>query len=118
MRILAEKIAAFEGPVAEYLKDLSPEIYLVVRIYFHLIENTKGETHFAFLATYSTRLDEEGESRHLPPLKFALEEYQGARKKLLALFVPIYEATAQSEMVAELLACTFSKTLVKIFFSE
>ncbi len=101
-RIFAGKIAAFDGSVAEYVREFSPEIHLVGRIYFHLVENTKGDAPFAFLATYSTRLNDEGESKHLP-LKYALEEYRGDSNKLLELLVPVYEAAGQSELVAELI---------------
>ncbi|MCJ7601397.1 MAG: hypothetical protein MUO63_07815, partial [Desulfobulbaceae bacterium] len=64
-------------------------------------ENKNHEAPFAFLATYSTRLNDEGESRHLP-LKYALEEYEGDNEKLLQLFVTVDEAAQQSELVAEL----------------
>lgn len=100
--IFAGNIASFNGSVAEYVREFSQEIHLVGRIYFHLVENTKGDAPFAFLATYSTRLNDEGESKHLP-LKYALEEYRDDSNKLLELLVPIYEAAGQSELVAELL---------------
>ena len=100
--IFTRNIAAFDGSVAEYLREFSPEIHLVGRIYFHMVENTKGDAPFAFLATYSTRLNEEGESKHLP-LKYALEEYRDDSNKLLELLVPVYEAAGQSELVTELL---------------
>ncbi len=101
-QIFAGEIAAFAGSVAEYVREYSQEIHLVGRIYFHLVENTKGDAPFAFLATYSTRLNDAGESRHLP-LKYALEEYRDDSNKLLELLVPIYEAAGQSELVKELL---------------
>jgi hypothetical protein len=80
----ATQIEAFDGSVAKYLRKFSPEIHLVGRISFHLVENTKSEAPFAFLATYSTQLNDNGESRHLT-LKYALEEYRGNNEKLLEL---------------------------------
>jgi hypothetical protein len=56
--IFAQRIRIFKGPVAEFIKQYSPDIHLVGRIYFHLVENKKSETPFAFLATYSTRLSD------------------------------------------------------------
>lgn len=100
--IFTRKLAAFDGSVAEYVRRLSPEIHLVGRIYFHLVENKKSDSPFAFLATYSTRLNDEGESKHLP-LKYALEEYRGDNEKLLELLVTVHEAAGQSELLAELL---------------
>jgi len=95
------KIDAFAGSVADLFKKYSPDIHLAGRIYFHLAENKNHETPFAFLATYSTRLNEEGESRHLP-LKYALEEYKGDNEKLLKLLVTVDEAAQKSELVASL----------------
>ncbi len=100
--IFSKKIGAYDGPVAEFVNEYSPDVHLVGRIYFHLVEN-KGhdETPFAFLATYSTRLNDEGESRHLP-LKYALEEYEDDHEKLLELLVTVDDASHKSELVADL----------------
>ncbi len=100
--IFTRKIAAFAGTVEELIKGYSPEIHLVGRIYFHLVENRKGAAPFAFLATYSTALNADGESRHLP-LKYALEEYKNDNKKLLELLVNVSDAARQSELINELL---------------
>ena len=61
-----------------------PTLQLAGRIFFHLVENTKGAAPFAFLVTYATRLGGDGTSRHLP-LKYALQEYGNDRDKLLEL---------------------------------
>lgn len=99
--IFYRKIDSFDGPVAEFVKKYSPDIHLAGRIYFHLVENKDHESPFAFLATYSTRLNEAGESRHLP-LKYALEEYKGDNEKLLKLLVTVDDAAQKSELVASL----------------
>jgi superfamily II DNA or RNA helicase len=99
--IFSRKIEAYDGSVKEFVKEYSPDVHLVGRIYFHLVENKNHEAPFAFLATYSTRLNDEGESRHLP-LKYALQEYEGDNEKLLQLLVTVDEAAQQSELVAEL----------------
>ena len=100
--IFTEKIAPYDGTVAEFIKSYSPDIHLIGRIYFHLVENKKSDVPFAFLATYSTRLNDAGESKHLP-LKYALEEYRGDNEKLLELLVTVHNAAQQSELVADLL---------------
>ena len=99
--IFSQKIAAYDGSVEGFFKEYSPDVHLVGRIYFHLVENKNHEFPFAFLATYSTRLNDEGESQHLP-LKYALEEYEGNNEKLLELLVTVDEAAEQSELVADL----------------
>lgn len=101
-QIFTTQTAGFDGSIAEYLHRLSPEIHLVGRIYFHLVENTKSDAPFAFLATYSTRLNDEGETRHLP-LKYALEEYRSDNNKLLDLLVTVHEAAKKSELITDLL---------------
>ncbi len=100
--IFSRKIAACTGSVAGFIKECSPDVHLAGRIYFHLVENRDQAAPFAFMATYSTRLDDEGESRHLP-LKYALEEYQGDDDKLLELLVTVHEAAQQSELLTGLL---------------
>jgi len=95
------KIDAHAGLVADFFREYSPDVHLAGRIYFHLVENKDHEFPFAFLATYSTRLNEAGESRHLP-LKYALEEYKDDNEKLLKLLVTVDEAARKSELVANL----------------
>lgn len=95
------KIEAHAGSVADLFKEYSPDVHLAGRIYFHLVENKNHESPFAFLATYSTRLNDSGESRHLP-LKYALEEYKGDNAKLLQLLVTVDGAARNSELVANL----------------
>ncbi len=95
------KIESFAGSVADLFKEYSPDVHLAGRIYFHLVEARENESPFAFLATYSTRLNADGESRHLP-LKYALEEYKGDSGKLLKLLVTVDDAARQSELVASL----------------
>ncbi len=100
--IFSRKIAAYDGSVEEFVKEYGPDLHLVGRIYFHLVENKSSNASFAFLATYSTRLNDEGESRHLP-LKYALEEYEDDNQKLLQLLVTVHEAARQSSLISELL---------------
>ena len=100
--IFARKIASSTGTIEVFIKGFSPEIHLAGRIYFHLVENRKGSAPFAFLATYSTALNADGESRHLP-LKYALEEYKGDHGKLLELLVNVTDAARESELINELL---------------
>jgi non-specific serine/threonine protein kinase len=95
------KIEAFAGSVANFFKEYNPDVHLAGRIYFHLVENKDHEAPFAFLATYSSRLNEEGESRHLP-LKYALEEYKSDNNKLLQLLVTVDNAARKSDLVANL----------------
>ncbi|MBR9984329.1 MAG: hypothetical protein KFF68_00320 [Desulfosarcina sp.] len=71
--------------------------------FFHLVENKTGDHPFAFLATYSTRLNLQGESRHVP-LKFALQEFAGNREKLLELMATVHEAARTSAVLGKMLA--------------
>jgi non-specific serine/threonine protein kinase len=50
------QIKAFNGTIEEFIHEFSPQMHLVGRVYFHLVENKKGDLPFAFLATYSTAL--------------------------------------------------------------
>jgi non-specific serine/threonine protein kinase len=99
--IFYRKIDTYAGAAADFFKEYSPDVHLTGRIYFHLVENKDHESPFAFLATYSSRLNEAGESRHLP-LKYALEEYKDDNEKLLQLLVTVDDAAQKSELVAGL----------------
>lgn len=95
------KINAYEGTVEDFFKEYSPDIHLAGRIYFHLVENKDHEAPFAFLATYSTMVGEEGESKHLP-LRFALQEYRDDQAKLLELLVTVDTAAKKSNLIKEM----------------
>ncbi len=66
------------GGVAQ---ESNPLWHEVGRVTFHLAENKRDpERPFAFLATYTHRLSEQGKAQHLPMAR-ALQEYAGAKDK-------------------------------------
>jgi len=89
------------GSVKSFVRTFSPDIHLVGRVFFHLVENKRGELPFAFLATYSTRVGGKGRSKHMP-LKHALQEYGKDSEKLLELLSPVQVASEKSEFISEL----------------
>jgi superfamily II DNA or RNA helicase len=95
-------IEDYEGLVADFFKAQHSEIQLVGRVFFHLVENAKGDDPFAFMATYSTQVDTGGASRHLP-LKYALQEYEDDRDKLLSLLSTVHSAARESQLLEALL---------------
>ncbi len=88
-RSFSRSIQGARGSVEEFFRSFSPNVHLVGRIFFHMVENKTGDLPFAFLATYSTRLDRQGQSRHVP-LKYALKEYEGDPDKLLDLLATVH----------------------------
>ena len=98
----ARTIKSYDGTVANFIKTYSPDVHLIGRVFFHLVENRDNDYPFAFLATYSTRLSKQGKSKHLP-LKFALEEYGKDSNKLLELLATVHLAAKQSPLTAQLL---------------
>ncbi len=95
-------IKSYNGTVADFITTYSPNLHLVGRVFFHLVENKGDDYPFAFLATYSTRLSKQGKSKHLP-LKYALEEYGKDSNKLLELLATVHIAARQSHLIAQLL---------------
>ena len=95
-------IAEHKGSVESFIQTFRFDIHLVGRIYFHLVENSKGDRPFAFMATYSTRLNSEGKSRHLP-LKYALKEYGDDQEKLMDLLTTVYRASEKSVLINEMI---------------
>jgi non-specific serine/threonine protein kinase len=96
-------IEHYKGTVEEFIKSYSPNVHLVGRVYFHLVENKRDNAPFAFLATYSTGLTSHGQgtSRHLP-LKYALEEFGQDNEKLLDLLSTVHLAAKESTLIGEL----------------
>jgi len=101
-RAFSAAIKSYKGTVDEFIRDYGPDVHLVGRVFFHLVENKTGEQPFAFLATYSTRLNKEGKSKHLP-LKYALQEYGKDSQKLLELLSTVHIAARQSALIEEIL---------------
>jgi SNF2 family DNA or RNA helicase len=100
---LKKELKENEESVELFIKNYSPKIHLVGRVYFHLVENKKSEEFpFAFLSTYSTGLNSNGESKHLP-LKNALEEFRNENNKLVDLLKTVYLAAKESHLIEELL---------------
>ena len=99
------EIARAPGGAQGYLKSRNPVWNAVGRVTFHLAENKRNpEYPFAFLATYTHRISEQGRVQHLP-LGRALEEYAGTRNRaaLAALLSPIQRAAEKSPLARELL---------------
>ena len=98
-------IALTPGGALAYLRACNSAWHAVGRVTFHLAENKRNPAYpFAFLATYTHRLSDQGKVQHLP-LGRALEEYAGSknRKALGALLSPVQRAAERSKLVRELL---------------
>lgn len=86
-----------------WLHENLPHWHLVGRVTLHLAENKKDiECPFAFLATYTSGLNAEGRTRHLP-LQQAVKEYAGMQNRavLLNLLEPLSRAAEKSPWVRE-----------------
>lgn len=97
-----KEIKAFIGTVSDFINSYSPDIHLVGRVFFHLVESKKEDFPFAFLATYSTKLNKQGKSKHVP-LKYALTEYGKDSDKLLDLLSTVQISANESPFVSNLL---------------
>ena len=97
------EIRNFRGTVEEWFQRhrLTPKH--VDRIHFHLVENRRDEARpFAFLATYTTRVDDQDRTRHLP-LRYALEEYGGNQQKLLDLLATVNKVAKKNPVIASMI---------------
>ena len=99
--VFREDIASFDGTVDTYLSRKNSAFTLPSRIFFHLVENRKGPTPFAFIATYST-VDEDGVLKHFP-LKYALYEYRKSLDRITVLIASIRRAAKKSAIINRLL---------------
>ncbi len=90
---------------AAVLAEIHPSWRLVGRVTLHLAENKRSpEFPFAFLATYSHRMDVRGKVQHLP-LKQALADSaeKGNKALLQTLLAPLHEASGTSPLLRELI---------------
>ncbi len=101
-KVFSEAIGNYAGTIAEFIHHYAPNSHLLGRIYFHLVENRDGDYPFAFLATYSTVMGGDGNTRHLP-LKYALQEYHNDNDKLLELLGTVYQAAGNSALINDIL---------------
>ncbi|MBP1991791.1 DEAD/DEAH box helicase [Paenibacillus eucommiae] len=97
----SQTIQSYEGTVEQFFAAMNPQLQLVGRVFFHLVESKKEEYPFSFLATYAAEVSKEGKSRHLP-LKNALVEYGENSRKLLELLSTVNKASESSAFIAEL----------------
>ena len=97
-----QEIEHYNGTVEEFIRTYSPDVHLIGRVFFHLVESKKDDSPFAFLATYSTGLNKQGKSQHLP-LRHALTEYGRDSRKLLDLLTTVHRVAKESALIAGLL---------------
>jgi superfamily II DNA or RNA helicase len=101
---LAGELKAFPS-LSAFLQDRAPSWSRVGRVTLHLAENKDDPDYpFAFMATYSTGLSQNGRLKR-QTLGLALQEYAGAKQKteLLKLLQPLNEAARHCPWMAELM---------------
>ena len=92
------------GGAKDFFKTWAPKWHQVGRVCFHLAENKADQAFpFAFLATYSIGFGVGGKLKHLP-LRRALEQYAGAKKRsaLINLLSPVQQAASNIPWVNQL----------------
>lgn len=99
----SQEVKSFKGSIEEYFLGLNPEIHLVGRVFFHLVENKQdAQFPFAFMATYLANAVEKDNPIHRP-LQYALEEYKDHQEKMLSLLASIKRASMSSNLIKTLL---------------
>ncbi len=96
-----EMIKAYKGNVETFFATYNPNLHLVGRVFFHLVESKKEEYPFAFLATYTEDVSTYGSPKHLP-LKNALVDYGENSRKMLELLSTVHKASENSAFISEL----------------
>jgi non-specific serine/threonine protein kinase len=94
-------IKSYKGSAEAFFAIYNPNVHLVGRVFFHLVESKKEEYPFAFLATYTGDVSTHGTSKHLP-LKNALVDYGKNSRKMLELLSTVHKASENSALITEL----------------
>ncbi|NOY74635.1 MAG: DEAD/DEAH box helicase [Kiritimatiellaeota bacterium] len=97
-----KEIEKYKGSVESFFRRYSPDIHLVGRIFFHLVESKDAKAPFAFMSTYSVGLNKKKESKHRP-LQYALTEFAADQDKLLELLSTVSTAAEKSQFMKELM---------------
>ncbi|MDD3833090.1 MAG: DEAD/DEAH box helicase [Oscillospiraceae bacterium] len=97
--VLNTELAGFNGTPEEYFKSKNESLTVSGRVFFHLVETREEDFPFAFMATYSTK--QNNNVTHLP-LKRALREFEGDQKALLGLLGTVSRAADKSELISGL----------------
>lgn len=103
--LIQQRMAASTGGAEDFFRQLHPRWHLVGRVTFHLAENKRDPARpFAFLATYTHRLNNQSQPQYLP-LAQALKEYSGlnSRPELDRLLEPIQRAAQNCVWARELI---------------
>ncbi len=101
---LRKEIVESKGSVQDYFAYHNPKWNLLGRVCFHLAENKNNpERPFAFVATYTSPINQQANAQHTP-LKKALQEYAGKKNQtaLLTLLLPVQKAAEKSPFIQKL----------------
>jgi non-specific serine/threonine protein kinase len=102
---LIQDINESKMSVEDYFTTNHQRVSLMGNVWFHLAENKNNkDTPFAFLATYTHKVSENGKSQHLP-LNRALETYSSKnnRQILLRLLSPLNKAEKESKFLKQVI---------------
>jgi len=101
-QVFRANISVYKGSIDDFFNSLTPDAHHIDRIHFHLVENRNDANRpFAFLATYSTRIDKQGRTRH-QPLRHALEEFAGNSRKMLELLATVNKVAKNNSLIHSL----------------
>lgn len=100
MSIYKKEISTYRGTVDLYFTNKNNKLITPSRIYFHLVESREDNASFAFMATYTTK--ENNNIKHYP-LKYALKEYRNSLVELQELTKSLYNVSKQSQLIKKLI---------------
>jgi len=101
-RHFQKQIREFKGSVEEFFKQYSPDVHLIDKVFFHLVESKGKKNPFAFMTTYSTGLAKNNKAQHRP-LHFALTEFENNQEKLIDLLSTVSKAADKSQFIKDIL---------------
>lgn len=86
--------------VEEYLKSKDSSLTVAGRVFFHLVQTHEESYPFAFMATYSTKQNDQ--AVHIP-LKYALNEFNYDESSMLSLLSAVSKAADKSTFISDLI---------------
>ena len=95
-------LKSFNGTFADYLHYYNAGLNVFGKVYLHLVERKDRDFPFAFMATYTRKVEGLRKPEHLP-LKNALTEFTNDRDELIKLLSTVEKATKNSSFLKDLL---------------
>lgn len=99
--VFKKLIKESDQTVSGFFHEISENLHVADKVYFHLVEQRDANYPFAFMATYSVKKNQK--AQHMP-LKHAFDHFKKDQPTLIKLIASVIQASEESHFISEILA--------------